>query len=535
MKWRFMSAVLGLMLLGTAGCAYFNTFYNAKQAFKEGERLREAGGAGDASYRRAIDKCQSLLRYHPDSGYVDDALFMLGLSHFHLREYVQSQASFTDLVERFPESEFVERSWFYIGMAGLRLGDRGAAVAAFDELERLYPKSRLLMEAEYRSAEVELSNNYDTARTELTAFIDKYPRSEFARQAQVQVARTYFDQARYQEATTAYEAALARGLPKDLEYEAKLHIALSLREQAEIILSDPSLYEARDLPKGLMIDLGQGEVEFTPTNTLSDSAIAERQRAEAMLEEAAQQLLDMRKQAEKLKNLAQHDIEIAVTRALQGSPGKAIADLDVIARSNLRADAAATAYYEIGEIHRRQGELDRARDSYNEAVRQGADKSVHGLARRKAQAITERLTAVEKLKEAQVVLAQRQEFQGLVAPEAGDESVLSLQDPRAQAENQVRFEELASQLMRVAEIDLVELDQPRLSLREYEMVLTEFTGSAQGPRAAFAIAWIYEHRLEDRVRALQAYRRVLNDYPESPQARDAQAVVTAMTQTPEGE
>jgi tetratricopeptide (TPR) repeat protein len=243
----------------------------------------------------------------------------------------------------------------------------------------------------------------------------------------------------------------------------------------------------------------------------------------------------MRDDAEKLQNLAQHDIEIAVTRALQGSPGRAIADLDVIARSNLRAEAAATAYYEIGEIHRRQGDLEDARDSYNEAVRQGADKSVHALAQRKAQAITERLTAMENLKEAEEVLAERRELQGLRPPAPGEEGgTLALQDPRRQAENQVRFEELAAQLMRVAEIDLVELGQPRLALREYELVLSEFEGSSQSARAAFAIAWIYQHRLNDTEHALRAYRRVLRDYPESPQARDAQSVVTAMTATTEG-
>jgi len=533
MKLRFAYVVVLLALLCSAGCAYFNVYYNAKTAFNEGEKQRESGGGGDAAYRQAIDKCQSLLRYHPNSGYVDDSLFMIGLSHFHLGEFVQSQATFTDLVERFPESDFVERSWFYMGMSALRLGDTGSAVAAFDGLEQINPNSKLLMEAEYRAAEVHLSSNYDTARTELTAFIEKFPRSEFARQAQVQVARTYYDQGRYEEATTAYEAALKRGLPSDLRYEANLSIALSLRERAEITLSDPSLYEARDLPRGLMVDLGQDEVEFTSANTLSDSAVAERQKAEAMLEEAAQQLQRMRKDAEKLESqkawtLPEHDIEIAVTRALQGSPGRAISDLDAIARAHTRSRIASDAFYEIAEIHRRQGELEKARESYNQAAREGgATELVKEQSGRKSKAITERSAAMERLKDARQVLEQRRQLQGLVAPSAQD-SVLTLQDPRQEAENQVKFEGLAGSLMRVAEIDLVELDQPRLALREYEMVLSEFPGTSQGPRALFAVAWIYENRLDDRARALSTYRAVLRDFPESPQARDALEMVTAI-------
>jgi TolA-binding protein len=520
-------AVLLALSLGS-GCAYFNTFYNAKTFFNEAESLRESGGSGDASYRRCIDKCKDLLRTHPNSGYVDDSLYMIGISHFHLKEYVQAQASFTDLIERFPDSDRVERAWFYIGMAALELGDTGGAVAAFDGLERSYPKSRYLIEAEYRAAEVQLESNYDTAREELGNFIEKHPKSEYTRQAQVQIARTYYDEALYAEAMVAYEAALKHRLSKPLRYNVKLHIALSLREQAEVILSDPALYEQRDLPRGLMIDLGQGEIELSTANTLPDSAIAERQRAEQMLESAAQQLLGLRDDAEKLKLLSQLDIEIAVTRALQGSPGRAIVDLDVIARNNLRYDPAGSAYYEIGEIHRRQGELERARDSYNEAARQGTNQETHRLAREKSQAITERSGAMAKLKDAREVLEARRQLQNLVAPGAG-QTTLTLQDPRDEAENQVRFEELATQLMRVAEIDLVELDQPRLALREYQMVLTEFAGSSQGPRASFAIAWIYEHRLSDRGSALRAYEDVLRDYPESPQARDARAMVASLT------
>jgi len=533
MKLGLTRIAVALVLFST-GCAYFNVYYNAKQAFNDGEKQRQAGGVGDAGYRRAIDKCHALLRYHPNSGYVDDALFMIGLSHFHLKEYVQSQASFTDLVERFPESDFVERAWFYVGMSALNLGDTGGAVAAFDALERIDPKSRVLMEAEYRSAEVHLSSNYDTARSELTAFIDKYPRSEFARQAQVQVARTYYDQGRYEEATAAYEAALKRGLPNDLKYEASLSIALSLRERAEIILSDPALYEPRDLPRGLVIDLGQGEEEFSTANTLPDSAIAERQRAVAMLDEAARQLADMRKAAEKLESqkawtLPVHDIEMAVTRSLQGSPDRAITDLDAIARSFTRTRIASDAYYEIAEIQRRQGDLDKARESYNQAAREnGATAQVKAQATRKSQAIAERAAAMERLKNARQVLEERRQLQGLVAPDAAD-SVLTLQDPRQEAENQVQFEELATSLMRVAEIDLVELDQPRLALREYQMVLSEFPGTSQGPRALFAAAWIYQNRLGDRARALSTYRAVLRDYPDSPQARDALETVTAMT------
>jgi hypothetical protein len=92
---------------------------------------------------------------------------------------------------------------------------------------------------------------------------------------------------------------------------------------------------------------------------------------------------------------------------------------------------------------------------------------------------------------------------------------------------QAAFEDMASQQLRIAEIDLLELDQPLVALSEFEQVLDDYPGSMQEARAAFGIAWIYDHRLRDPARAKTAYESVVRDHAESPQGREARDILAS--------
>jgi TolA-binding protein len=575
-----------LVLLLATGCAYFNVFYNAKQHYGQGEDERkrnpDAAGVGAASYRACIEKCVQLLRLHPNSGHVDDALFLIGMSHFHLGEYVQSQASFQDLLERFPDSDFAERSYFHMGLAALYMEDAAGASDAFEKLRERLPDSNYNLEAIFRTAEMRMNtHDFDTAREELRSFMETYPKSRFVVDAQVLLARTYYDEQRYEEARQEYEAVLKRDVTNDLQYEARLHIALSRREQATSVLADPSLYTPADLPKGLQLEAG-GEIEPVPTpppgaseqvppdprmgaedqppspegqpppppqqpvrrvndpekerqreaaiRALPESLQVVRRGAESMLDQAERELQAIDGLARKLGRGQTHRIELAVTRAMLGYPEQALDELDQIARERANTAVAAQAYYEIGEIHRRDGNFAAARTAYDQVMRQrqGGKVPVTELARAKSAAIQSRAAAAQKLKDRDKVLREWRIMNGLEPPDEPRVYTSARDSVEARVTAEREFEAMASQLMRLAEVDLFELDQPRLALREFQRVLQEFPGSQQCPRAAFAIAWIYDNTLADTQRALRAYESVAAEYPESVQARQAQDIVSQM-------
>jgi len=133
--------ILSLVLVLTSllfGCAYYNTFYNAKKFYREASKEREkrlksqtqkkkSGSRGRSrtaeaaarydldrpgtqemqSYAKAIERASAVLKFYPKSKYVDDALMLLGRCFYYRREYPKAKRKFEELLTLYPNSEFV--------------------------------------------------------------------------------------------------------------------------------------------------------------------------------------------------------------------------------------------------------------------------------------------------------------------------------------------------------------------------------------------------------------------------------------------
>ena len=138
-----------------------------------------------------------------------------------------------------------------------------------------------------------------------------------------------------------------------------------------------------------------------------------------------------------------------------------------------------------------------------------------------------RTQATERLKEAPEILQRWKELEAEPVTEATPADSANSEKMGGRIQAQAAFEDLASQLLRIAEIDLLELDQPLVALSEFERVLSDYPGSMQEARAAFGIAWIYDHRLRDSSRAKAAYESVARDHAETPQGREARDILAS--------
>ena len=71
------------------GCAYFNTFYNAKQYYEEAEKLRlEKDGESIPitamdKYAKTIKKCQTVINDFPKSKYVIEARLLMSKARYY--------------------------------------------------------------------------------------------------------------------------------------------------------------------------------------------------------------------------------------------------------------------------------------------------------------------------------------------------------------------------------------------------------------------------------------------------------------------
>ncbi|MEW5876015.1 MAG: tetratricopeptide repeat protein [Candidatus Zixiibacteriota bacterium] len=216
---RIIALWLTLALVSSlgAGCVYFNTFYHAKKAFGEGEKVRKQAGrqggiaAGKNNYERAIEKANKIVEKHKDSKYYDDALFLIGVSYFRIGNYTKSEAAFRELLATQPDSKHAEESHLFVARCRIEMGDPEAGFRAFTELASTARKESWRAEAHYqRGVYFRDNEKYDSAFSELNLVFTEYKGSERALEARLLGAEVLREMGRYDEAIAMY-----RGIPQD--------------------------------------------------------------------------------------------------------------------------------------------------------------------------------------------------------------------------------------------------------------------------------------------------------------------------------
>ncbi len=202
---RPLVCLLAAIVLLEAGCAYFNTFYNAQAAYREGMKLKEKNQntQAKAKFDKAIEKSALLIKRWPKSRWVDDALFLVGSSFYQQGQYDKAVREFDHLNLAFPNSGFVPRGELYRGLALLADKQYGTARVALDAVKQKYPK--LADEATYNLAKSfidrkELARGTDS----LAAFLERFPRSRFRMPAVKLLADGSFTLKRYAAAEKWY-------------------------------------------------------------------------------------------------------------------------------------------------------------------------------------------------------------------------------------------------------------------------------------------------------------------------------------------
>lgn len=133
--------------------SYFNAYYNADRLFSQAEeeilKAEKTGRVGGfpsgeqqsiipASARQKLivvnEKCSNILSFHPQSALVDDALLMIGKSFFYQTEYLKAERKFTELLSQFPTSSLLPEAELWLVKTMIRLGKNDEALAAAQSL-----------------------------------------------------------------------------------------------------------------------------------------------------------------------------------------------------------------------------------------------------------------------------------------------------------------------------------------------------------------------------------------------------------------
>ncbi len=436
----FAALTCGATLL--VGCAYYNTFYNAKKAYSDALDLgknvdprSQPTGQQRSKYQVCIQKCQGVLDEYPDSGLIDDALFYMGRSYFGLKDYRKAIHGFDNLLANFPKSEFVEEAVYLKSVAHLEVGEQQPSMDLLGQLSRDYPNSRFGVEALYRLGQIHArEKRYDQATDYYAQYLKNYPKHAARTQVQLELGQLYIDQERFAD--------------------------------AEPVLS------------GIDRKKATGEQQFT-----ADFMRVQALRGLARAKEAADLLANLEKDADFYKKRGETLVLQGELRLDQGQADQGISILEAAATEFKGKPFESEARYAIAEhlLKTHGPDEKRVADQLQTAI----DDKGGGDFGKQVQALQRQLARYSQLKE-QLAKAD------------------SASAPRA--------------AFQLAELLLVELEQPERALECYRKLLQEHPDSPLAPRSAYAIGYI-ESELVARPDSAQVMYTLLREkYPQSPQA-----------------
>ncbi|NNF59448.1 MAG: tetratricopeptide repeat protein, partial [Rhodothermaceae bacterium] len=240
-----LAVLVGLLLVVLPGCgqgsflgnrynnfrAYYNTFYNARQSFEQGEeQLIRVDQRVDRSrflpvfaarqnettqtsgpFQDAIDKSADLLRERPDSKWADDALLLIGKAYFYQGNYVGAEDKFRETVETAEgggQAEVADEARFWLGRtlaASERFEEATGVLTEGLAREGLRPYWRARLQLALGEMYVQ-QRRWDDAAEALQAGVEELRDNDVAGRAQFLLGQVYEAAGAYDEAAEAYAA-----------------------------------------------------------------------------------------------------------------------------------------------------------------------------------------------------------------------------------------------------------------------------------------------------------------------------------------
>lgn len=323
------------------GCAYFNTYYNAKKLYDQAGRNRggfpdtvRAAGAEAGLYQKSSDKFATVVAKYPGSRWAAPSLFHMAEATYRRGEYQKSQRLYEDVWTFYPASKNAHRAKLGFAMASWRMGEheRGrrmlASIAGADSrtAERAAFLHALIGQSMGDSAEAAL---------EWERFLYQHPKSPLADQARFLRAQCLAPAGQHQAAVTELEKLLSRRLKRAFRMQARLLLASTLERAGK---PEESLALFQDLEK-------------TATDPVDLRAIA---------------------------------LSVARIRASALDPPQARLVFRELAEKHPRTEASAHAHYLIAELWEQENVMDSAQAHYTLARHESPGSAVAEEALRSA-------------------------------------------------------------------------------------------------------------------------------------------------------
>lgn len=225
--------LLLLFVFGLAGgCVYYNTFFNARQAFNKAEKARKESKYGRApiragDYKKAIEKSLKVVENHPNSKWYDDAVYLLAVSYYYTKQYRKSERRCREILANFPDSKYALDAKLYLAKAKLEQKEIDVAMDLFGELFHSDVERSFKTEAAMALGTFHFENkSYSEAQQYYLAIRDSLGSEPQKKVAQNYIADGYYQMFQFKDALGAYLQILGMNPDNNERYHALYQAAL---------------------------------------------------------------------------------------------------------------------------------------------------------------------------------------------------------------------------------------------------------------------------------------------------------------------
>jgi TolA-binding protein len=265
---------LGWLLLTVDGCAYYNTFYNAKKQFRTGEganrNLREGQSRDVQNYKKCIETGARLLELYPKSRWVDNCLLLMGKAYYRTSEYPQAQRKFEELISNFPRSKLIPEARLWLAETLVQMNRPNEALPILEQLlasseaKAFRARGAFLLGNIHFNAE-RYGDAADAYRLAAQKYRKKVPRSE----SLYMLGRCLFLRKEFEEARATFERIPKLNPPRDLIYLALVEAG---RCTAELGDTEGALDLLGRLKKDIRFQDYSSGIDFTLANIVASQA-----------------------------------------------------------------------------------------------------------------------------------------------------------------------------------------------------------------------------------------------------------------------
>jgi tetratricopeptide (TPR) repeat protein len=192
------------------GCAYFNTFYNAKTAFSKAMKVKEQSRDKTAPadmMDKVIEKCGKVIKYYPNSKWVDDAIILMGKAYIEQGKYDRALRKFDEIIIYYPHSPFMGEALYLTGITYLKKEDYNLAIGTFNKILNL-KESKYKDASAYRIIETySKKQEFEQLVQSANNFISNYKNSSYLSSVYLLLGDAHLEKENLPEAVAALKSA----------------------------------------------------------------------------------------------------------------------------------------------------------------------------------------------------------------------------------------------------------------------------------------------------------------------------------------